>query len=217
MDSGAHLELGEKTLRLYRLIAEAGLARGSHGNASCYAPHAGLICIKSSGALCTTITPDELVFLRIDGRIDRGTLRPSVDTEHHLKVYRQIESVRAIVHTHSPYASAFAALGESVPALITAVADRFGREIPCLPYQGPTADLGAVLVNVAQKHSGCLVARHGLFAFGNTALAAFDAAYAIEECARTCYIARMLGLRDPLPDEAVAAWNDRYRTDYGQG
>jgi L-ribulose-5-phosphate 4-epimerase len=186
MEVQGRLELREEALKLCRLLVGAGLAKGSHGNMSCYSPEVGLVCIKASGAVCAAVTEDDLVLLSIDGQIDVGARRPSIDTEHHLKVYKQASMVRAIVHTHSPYASAFAALGEPVPSLVTAVADRFGMEIPCLPYQGATADLGSLLALVAQEHPGCLVARHGVFAFGNSPLAAFDSAYAIEECAKTC-------------------------------
>ncbi|NMA71078.1 MAG: hypothetical protein GX961_04075, partial [Firmicutes bacterium] len=115
-------------------LPKEGLVTMTSGNASGRDPETGLVVIKPSGVLYDQMTPEDLVIVDLDGNVVEGHLRPSVDTATHLYIYRHRSDVGGIIHTHSPYATSFAALGEPIPVVLTAIADEFGGPIPCAPY-----------------------------------------------------------------------------------
>lgn len=206
-------EVWEANLGIYR----AGLVTMHSGNASGIDRRRGLVVIKPSGMDYEKLRPVDMSVTDLDGRKVRGKWKPSVDLPHHLYLYQHRAEIGGIVHTHSNYATAFALLGRPIPAYLTAIADEFGAEIPCAPYVDNTGDrIGEAVVKSMGTAPAVLLSNHGAFAFGPTPSAALKTAVMLEDVAKTCHLALLLGKPEPLPSEEVRKWYDRYHTTYGQ-
>ena len=151
------------------------------------------------------------------GKVTGGELQPSVDLPHHLYLYRHMSDVGGIIHTHSNYATAFAACRMSIPLCLTAIADEFGCEIPCAPYVDNIADhIGKVIVKGQGRAPAVLLANHGVFTWGKTVRDAFKAAVMIEDVAKTVHLASQMGHPETLSSEEAEKWYVRYHSRYGQ-
>jgi len=144
-------------------------------------------------------------------------LRPSVDLPHHLFLYRNMPEVGGIIHTHSNYATAFAAVGKTIPLCLTAIADEFGAEIPYCPYVDNEGDhIGQAILKHRNRAPAILLGSHGVFAWGATPRAALKAAVMTEDVAKTVFPAMQLGQPAAIPSEEAEKWYDRYHHRYGQ-
>jgi L-ribulose-5-phosphate 4-epimerase len=158
-----------------------------------------------------------MVVLDLDGRVVEGDLAPSSDTYSHLYIYRQRPDVGGVVHTHSRYATAFAALGRPIPVVLTAIADEFGGPIPCGGFSLIGDDsIGKLVVESIGQSPAVLLKNHGVFTIGKTAQAAVKAAVMTEDNAAAVWLALQLGTPDEIPDDAVAQLHHRYKHVYGQ-
>ncbi|WP_205857608.1 L-ribulose-5-phosphate 4-epimerase, partial [Phytoactinopolyspora endophytica] len=140
-------------------------------------------------------------------------------TDAHAYVYRHMPEVGGVVHTHSTYATAWAARGEAIPCVLTAMGDEFGGDIPVGPFALIGDDsIGRGIVKTLSAHNSpaVLMQNHGVFTIGRDARAAVKAAVMCEDVARTVHIARQLGEPIPIPDDDVARLYDRYQNVYGQ-
>ena len=206
-------EVWEANLGIYR----AGLVTMHSGNASGVDRRRGLVVIKPSGMDYERLRPADLSVTDLEGGRVRGKWKPSVDLPDHLYLYKHRPEIGGIVHTHSNYATAFALLGRPIPAYLTAIADEFGAEIPCAPYVDNAGDrIGEAVVKSMGRAPAVLLAQHGAFAFGPTPSAALKAAVMLEDVAKTCHLALLLGKPEALPPEEVRKWYDRYHSTYGQ-
>jgi L-ribulose-5-phosphate 4-epimerase len=161
--------------------------------------------------------PEHLVILDAGGEIIEGDLKPSSDTASHLYIYRHRPDVNGVVHTHSPYATAFAALGRPIPVYLTAMADEFGGPVPCGGFALIGGEqIGQVVVESIGSSPAVLLKNHGVFTIGETAEAAVKAAVMVEDVARTVWLALQLGQPDEIPPEDVAKLHHRYTHVYGQ-
>jgi L-ribulose-5-phosphate 4-epimerase len=187
------------------------------GNISARDPGTNLVAIKPSGVRYGALTAESMVVLDLDGNIVEGSLKPSSDTASHLYVYRHRPDVFGIVHTHSRYATAFAAVGRPIPVFLTAQADEFGGEIPCAGFSliGDES-IGALVVEGIGRSPAILLKNHGVFTVGPSAVAAVKAAVMVEDIAATVWAALQIGSPDVLPDDAVEQLHGRYSTVYGQ-
>jgi L-ribulose-5-phosphate 4-epimerase len=198
-------------------IFRAGLVTMHSGNASGIDRVRGLVVIKPSGMDYDKMRPSDMVVTDMTGKVVDSKWKPSVDLPHHLYLYQHRPDIGGIIHTHSNYATSFALLGKSIPAYLTAIADEFGGEIPCVPYidnQGNS--IGKAILEHLGKSPAVLLAHHGAFAVGKTPRDALKAAVMLEDVARTCHLALLKGDPKPLPAEEVKKWFDRYHTGYGQ-
>jgi L-ribulose-5-phosphate 4-epimerase len=122
-----------------------------------------------------------------------------------------------VVHTHSPYATAFAAIGEPIPVYLTAQADEFGGEIPCGGFALIGGEqIGKIVVDSIGDSPAVLLKNHGVFTVGPTAEAALKAAVMVEDIARTVWIAKQIGTPEEISQELVDKLHHRYKTEYGQ-
>jgi L-ribulose-5-phosphate 4-epimerase len=205
---GLHLEL-----------VRNGLVVWTGGNVSARVPGADLMVIKPSGVDYDDLIADSMVVCDLDGRVVEGHLAPSSDTSSHAYIYRHLPHVGGVTHTHSTYAVAWAARGEAVPCVLTAMADEFGGEIPCAPFAliGTEAIGEAVVATLEQTTSpAVLVQNHGPFTVGPTARASVKAAVMCEDVCRTIHIARQLGEPLPIAADDIRKLHDRYQNEYGQ-
>jgi L-ribulose-5-phosphate 4-epimerase len=206
-------EVWEANLGIYR----AGLVTMHAGNASGVDRKRGLVVIKPSGMDYDKLRPQDMVVTDLEGRKVSGKWNPSVDLPHHLYLYKHRQEIGGVIHTHSNYATSFALLGRPIPVYLTAIADEFGAEVPCVPYTDNQSDhIGEGILKYLGKAPAVLLAQHGVFAFGPTPRAALKSAVMLEDVAKTCHLALLLGKPKPLPAKEVRKWYDRYHTTYGQ-
>jgi L-ribulose-5-phosphate 4-epimerase len=206
-------EVWEANLGIFR----AGLVTMHAGNASGIDHKRGLVLIKPSGMDYDKMRASDMVVTDLAGRKVKGKWKPSVDLPHHLYLYRHRPEIGGVIHTHSNYATAFALLGRSLPVYLTAIADEFGAEVPCAPYVDNQGDhIGETILQYMGKAPAILLGQHGTFAWGPTPREALKAAVMLEDVAKTCFLAMLLGKPKPLPPEEVKKWWDRYHTTYGQ-
>lgn len=195
-----------------------GLVVGSGGNVSGRDPGTGLIVIKPSGVKFSKLTPDKLVVVDLEGAIVEGALKPSVDTGIHLYIYKRRPDVFGITHTHSPYATSFAARGERIPAVLTPITHILGRDVPCAPYATPgEVETGEAVVKAAAGGLAALVQAHGVFTLGKSATEATSIALYLEEAAKTTHLALLRGPVEEMPQEEIDRCYAWFRRHYGQG
>jgi L-ribulose-5-phosphate 4-epimerase len=190
------------------------------GNVSARVPGADLFVIKPSGVSYDDLTPESMVVCDLSGNSVEGELSPSSDTAAHAYVYRAMPEVGGVVHTHSTYATAWAARGEPIPCVLTAMADEFGGEVPVGPFAligGDDIGKGVVATLAGHRSPAVLMRNHGVFTIGSSARDAVKAAVMCEDVARTVHLSRSLGVPVPIAAEAVDALFDRYQNVYGQG
>jgi L-ribulose-5-phosphate 4-epimerase len=187
------------------------------GNASGLDAESGKLVIKPSGVDYDALSPEMLVAVDLETGEPTGPLKPSVDTTHHRYLYRHMPEVRFIIHTHSCFATAFAACLQPIPVVLTAIADEFGGAIPCTPYASNEGDeIGRAILSHRGRGPAILLGNHGVFAWGPTADAALKAAVMVEDVARTVCLARIVGTPKPLPLGETDRWFSRYQFRYGQ-
>ncbi len=209
----------QRVCALHAQLVRNGLVAWTAGNVSERVANAELLVIKPSGVDYDELVADDMVVCGLDGRVVEGALAPSSDTAAHAYIYRAMPEVGGIVHTHSTYASAWAARAEPVPCVLTAMADEFGGEIPVGPFALiGSEDIGEAVVSTLAGHRSpaVLLQNHGVFALGRTARDAVKAAVMCEDVARTVHVARQLGEPVPIARADIDRLYDRYQHAYGQ-
>ncbi len=209
----------EEVAALHEELTRNGLVIWTAGNVSARVPGADLMVIKPSGVSYDELTAEAMVVCDLDGRLVDGERQPSSDTAAHAYVYRHLPEVGGVVHTHSTYATAWAARREPIPCVLTMVADEFGGEIPIGPFALIGDDsIGAGIVETLResRSPAVLMANHGPFTVGATARAAVKAAVMVEDVARTVHIARQLGEPLAIASDDIDSLYERYQNVYGQ-
>ncbi|GHJ43728.1 L-ribulose-5-phosphate 4-epimerase [Catellatospora sp. TT07R-123] len=213
------LKLREQVAALHAELTRYGLVAWTAGNVSARVPGADLMVIKPSGVSYDDLSPANMIVCDLNGTVVEGELSPSSDTAAHAYVYRAMPEVGGVVHTHSTYATAWAARGEAIPCHLTAQADEFGGEIPIGPFAligGDDIGKGIVATLSGHRSPAVLMRNHGVFTIGKDAKAAVKAAVMCEDVARTAHLARSLGQPLPIAGADVDALYHRYQNVYGQ-
>jgi L-ribulose-5-phosphate 4-epimerase len=208
---------------LHSELVRYGLVTWTGGNVSGRVPGADLFVIKPSGVSYEDLAPINMILCHLDGTVVDGSpgseLSPSSDTAAHAYVYRSMPEVGGVVHTHSPYAVAWAAVGEPIPCVTTAMADEFGGAIPIGPLSIIGDDsIGQGIVETLRGHRSraVLMQNHGPFTIGKDARDAVKAAVMVEDVARSVAFARQIGTPIPLAQPMIDSLFDRYQNVYGQ-
>src|SRR6201995_390694 len=210
--------LREHVSALHADLVRYGLVVWTAGNVSGRVPGHELLVIKPSGVSYDELTPESMIVCDLDGNVVAGEHSPSSDTAAHAYVYRHMPEVGGVVHTHSTYACAWAARGEPVPCVLTAMADEFGGEIPVGPFAligDDSIGRGIVETLSGQRSAAVLMRSHGVFTIGNDARAAVKAAVMCEDVARSVHISRQLGEPLPIVQADIDRLYDRYQNVYG--
>ena len=209
--------LKEEVCRLNCELPKHNLVVWTSGNVSVRDPESGYVVIKPSGVKFEDLKPEQMLVVDLGGNQIEGELNPSSDTASHLYIYRHMPEVNGVAHTHSNYATAFAALGKSIPPVLTAIADEFGGPIPCGGFALIGGDeIGKQVVEHMGHSPACLLKNHGVFTVGSTGEKALKAAVMVEDVAKTISIALRMGVPDEISAEDVARLHDRYTNVYGQ-
>ena len=210
-------ELRMQLVALHLELPKAGLVTWTSGNISARAGQGMLI--KPSGVTFPDLTPDQMVHCDLEGNALETRYKPSSDTATHAYIYRHLPEVGGIVHTHSPYATAWAANARAIPCFLTAMADEFGGEIPCGNFAMIGGEeIGREVVRVLSGHRSpaIILQNHGVLTIGKTPHDALKAAVMCEDVARTSHLAVQLGGVKALALEDIERLYQRYQNQYGQ-
>lgn len=210
-------KLKEELVALHMELPKNNLVAWTGGNVSARDPETGLVAIKASGIRYEEMQPRHMTVVDLDGKIVEGDFKPSSDVYSHLYIYKHRPDVGGVVHTHSAYATAFAAVNKPIPVVLTAIADEFGGPIPCGGFAliGDDA-IGKVVLASIGKSPAVLLKNHGVFTIGKDAKSAVKAAIMTEDNARTVWLALQIGVPDEIPPEDVDKLHYRYTHVYGQ-
>ena len=210
-------KLKEELVELHLELPKNNLVVWTGGNVSARDPESGLVVIKPSGIRYEEMRPEHMVVMNLEGRIIEGDLKPSSDTASHLYIYEHRADVGGVVHTHSVYATAFAAVNKPIPVVLTAIADEFGGPIPCGGFAliGDEA-IGKAVIKSIGKSPAVLLKNHGVFTIGKNATSAVKAAVMTEDNAKTVWLAMQIGTPDEIPADDVEKLHHRYTNVYGQ-
>ncbi len=211
-------QLKEEVCALNLELPRNGLVTWTSGNVSGRDRETGLVVIKPTGVRFEALRPEHMVVVDAEGRTVEGNLKASSDVYTHCVIYRGRPDVLGVVHTHSDYATAFAAAGKTIPPVLTAICDEFGGTIPLgkLELIG-NEDIGREVLRSIGDSPAILMQNHGVFTVGRTAEAAVKAAVMVEDVAHTVFVAMQIGELIPIPEDIVARLRRRYVTEYGQG
>jgi len=210
-------ELRTEICRLHAELLRNGLVTWTSGNVSGRDPGTGLVVIKPSGIRYENLTPEVMVVVDLDSKVIEGNHKPSSDTSSHVYVYRHRPDVNGIVHTHSTFATAWAAVGRPIPPVLTAICDEFGGSIPVGAYAKIGGDeIGQEIIRSLGNSPAILMKNHGVFTVGKTPEAAVKSAVMVEDVARTVFYSLQLGQPDEISIEEVARAHRRYLDEYGQ-
>jgi L-ribulose-5-phosphate 4-epimerase len=212
-------ELRASVAELHRELVRSGLVAWTSGNISARVPERDLFVIKPSGVAYEDLSAESMVLVDLAGNVVEGALAPSSDTATHAHVYRAMPAVGGIAHTHSAYATAWAAHGRAIPCVLTAMADEFGGDIPVGPFArigGEEIGVGIVETLRGSRSPAVLMRSHGVFTVGASARDAVKAAVMCEDVARTVMLAGALGAPARLDQADIDALYDRYQNVYGQ-
>ncbi len=197
-------------------LPKYGLVAWTSGNVSGRDLETGYVVIKPSGLLFEDLTPENMVVVDLDCNVIEGTHGASSDTASHVYVYRHRPDVMGMVHTHSNYATAFAAVGKPIPVYLTAIADEFGTTIPCGGYARIGGkQIGEEILRSIGTSPAILMKQHGVFTVGKTVEKALKAAVMVEDVAKTVWLALQIGQPEELDATEVNANYERYQTRYG--
>ncbi len=213
----------DKVAALHSELTRYNLVAWTAGNVSERVPGTQHFVIKPSGVDYDDLSADTMILCDLDGRVVPGSpgsdRSPSSDTAAHAYVYRAMPHVGGVVHTHSTYATAWAARREPIPCVITGMADEFGGEIPVGPFAiigDESIGRGIVATLEGHRSRAVLMANHGVFTIGKDARDAVKAAVMCEDVARTVHIARQGGELVPIEPQYIDSLFDRYQNVYGQ-
>lgn len=212
-------QLKHTVAELNKRIPAENLAVWTGGNLSGPLPGTSEFWIKPSGVPYEDLKSEMLVKCDLRGKRIAGDLQPSSDAQSHAYIYRNMSNVNGVVHTHSNYATAWAALVQPIPCVLTAIADEFGGDIPLGPFAAIGDDeIGRGVVETLKnsRSKAVLMRNHGVFTIGGSAAAALKAAVMCEDVAKSVWIAKSLGELVRLPQDVIDALHERYTNSYGQ-
>lgn len=213
-------QVRELVSNLHDQLIKWNLVVWTAGNVSQRLHTADLMVIKPSGVRYERLTPESMIVCDLDGNVVDGSYSPSSDTASHAYIYRNMPEVFGVVHTHSTYATAWAAIGENIPCGLTMMGDEFGGPVPVGPFRliGSEA-IGQGVVETLHKYPkspAVLMQNHGPFVIGKDAESAVKAAAMTEEVAKTMWAARQIGKIIDIKQEDINSLNKRYQNVYGQ-
>jgi len=210
-------KLKEELLQLHLELPKNNLVVWTGGNVSARDAGTGFVVIKASGIRYEELRPEHMVVVDLEGKIIEGNFKPSSDTASHLYIYKYRADVGGVAHTHSAYATAFAAVNKPIPVVLTAIADEFGGAIPCGGFAliGDES-IGKMILECIGKSPAVLLKNHGVFTIGKDAKAAVKAAIMTEDNAKTVWLALQIGTPDEIALEDVEKLHHRYTHVYGQ-
>lgn len=210
------LDIRKKVIKTARKMLRYGLTTGTWGNIS-IRQNEILIAITPSGVDYESMIPEDVVIVDLMGRVIDGDLKPSSEMPMHLAIYQERPDIMAVVHTHSPYASAFAVLGKEIPIVLAEMASVVGGTVLVTPYCRPgSVEMGKDVIRSLRDRAAVLLGNHGVVGVGTTIDEAFNAAQVVEDGARIYQMASTMGKPKLIPESEVQILREQYLKHYGQ-
>lgn len=198
-------------------MLKSSLVVGTWGNISARIPEENVFAITPSGVDYETIEPIDVVIIDMDGNVVSGEKKPSIEWKLHLAIYKAREDIRAIVHTHSTYATAFAIAQKGIPGSAEDLVQITGGDVRVTDYVLPgSKELGAQVVKALENRTACIMANHGCVAAGRSLKEALKTALIVEKSAKATVYAQLLGGVVELSDKDIDFMRDFYLHHYGQ-
>ncbi len=210
-------ELRVQVLRTALLLPKYNLVWMAGGTVCARDPQTGYVVVTPSGLDYERLTPDDMIVTDMDMNLVEGKFRPSVALNLWIGFMRARPELNAVVHTHSPYATAFSVVYEAIPVITETMADWFGQSIPVTRYLSvEDPEFPTLPVEVMGNGYAVLLGNHGPITVGKTLEHALERAVTLEEAARTYSIASTIGTPVTLSDEQARTSFDYYHNRYGQ-
>lgn len=212
-------ELREEIVATGLAISRSGLVQSTQGNISAVDRKLGLMAITPSGMNYDVLTAEDIVVTDLFGNVVEGDRNPSTELPVHAYIMRERDDINAIVHTHSPFATALTLVDQEVPPVMIQLAEAVGGSVPIAPYTpGGQVRLGEVAMEAMQDKNAVLLKNHGVIGVGPNLHRALFVATMVEDTAKVYWIASVMGRGEPaqLSDVAAAGVLERFKVRYGQ-
>ncbi len=211
------LELRSELARYGKKMYDSQLVQATQGNISVRDPQSRLICVTPSGADYQLLTAEDIVVVDEQGAVVEGKWKPSVETPLHMLLLRRRPDIDCVMHTHSPYATAFSLVHQPIPMFLAESALCLGGEVQVAPYMmSGTQEFAEHIAQHLGQQAAILWGNHGALVVGQTLSLAFSIAHAVEDCAKTYLLAKQLGPLVPLPEGEVKRLHAFWTQHYGQ-
>ena len=200
-------KLKEELVKYAKLMAEKELVIGTSGNISVRV--GDNVAITPTSVDYSLMKPEDILLLDMDGEVVSGERNPSSEKKMHMEIYKKRENVKAIIHTHSKYASALASLEISIPAILDELVNFLGGEIETAKYSIPgSSDLAKNVIEALEDKNGVLLSHHGALACGKDLKTAFENALRLERISEIYIIANSIGKPKSIPEESIEMEKD---------
>ena len=210
-------ELRAEVARYARKMYDSHLVQATQGNLSARDSESGLICITPSGTDYQLLTAEDIAAVDEYGKVVDGKWEPSVETPLHTLLLRRRRDIHCVMHTHSPYATAFGVVYQSFPMVLAESALCLGGEVPIAPYHmSGTPEFAELIADTLGNRSAVIWGNHGAMVVGVNLALTYSTAHALEDSAKVYTIAKQLGTPVLLPSEEVAKLHDFWVKNYGQ-
>ena len=210
-------ELREKVIEIALKAQKERLISLTMGNFSARDKETGYICITPSGMEYDKLAAEDIVLLDAEGNILDGDRKPSIEHPLHCAVYRRRKDVFGVSHTHSVFATAWAACNENIPVVVAELAALVGGPVECAPYKpmGSFELAETAAAHLKDRHA-ILLANHGVLAVGHDIETAFANSVVVEEGAKIAYYARQIGVMRVIPEDECRSLRKSTLEKYGQ-
>ena len=211
------LETCKKVIAKGIAMLATNLTVGTWGNISCRVPGEKYIAITPTGMNYDALMPEDIVVLDLRGKTISGNRKPSIEVPLHLAIYNAREDVGAIVHTHSPYATAMAVARKEIPGAVEDLVQIVGGNVRVSEYSLPgTEQLGINTVKAMKGRNAVLLANHGILGAGRDLEEAFRVCQVVEKSAQIAIFAHLMGGVVELSDDDISGMRNFYLQAYGQ-
>ena len=210
-------ELRAHVLQTARLLPKYNLVWMAGGTVCARDPQTGYVVVTPSGLDYERLTPDDMTVTDMELNLVEGKFRPSVALNLWISFMRARTELNAVVHTHSPYATAFSVAYQPIPVITETMANWFGQPVQVTRYLSvEDSEFPTLPVKVMGNGYAVLLGNHGPITVGKTLEHALERAVTLEEAARTYSIARTINVPVTLTEEQARSSFDYYHNRYGQ-
>ena len=210
------MDYREMKMEIQKTASQAfkeGLVAGTSGNVSMFDAENRVMGSTPTNTAYQTMKPEDVVLMKLDGTIVEGCLKPSSEWRLHAGIYEHLDEARAVIHTHSPHASSFAVNHETVPLVLVEMLPFLRGDIPLAEFGMPgTPEVGekAVEAMTNPKRYACLLANHGVVAFGSSLAQAYIRAVYVEDAAKIYHMARQVGEPEIINKDIERKLREKY-------
>jgi L-ribulose-5-phosphate 4-epimerase len=197
-------ELRSEVARYAQKMYDSHLVQATQGNLSARDPESGFICVTPSGTDYQLLTAADIVVVDENGEVVEGKRRPTVETPVHTLILRRRHDIHCVMHTHSPYATAFGVIYQPIPMILSDSALYLGCEVPIVGYHmSGTPEFAELVADTLKDGPAVIWGNHGVLVVGVDLSLTFSIAHALEDSAKIYAIAKQLGTPVLLSQEEV--------------